>query len=69
MNKKDNQKMFQHWNPSTKLCYKQHEEGLTCETCPNLKFCETKPWNKNPYGMRNIKYAMIQTLKNIGKPE
>lgn len=60
---------FNHWNPSTKLCYKQHEQGKSCNGCPNFNFCMIKPWNDNPYKIKNIKYAMLMTLKNIGKPE
>jgi hypothetical protein len=62
--------MFIHWNSVTRLCYeRQVEQGLTCDGCPNLSFCNTEPWNINPYGIKNMKYAMIQTLKNIGEPK
>ena len=62
--------MFIHWNAVTRLCYDRHVvQNLTCDGCPNLSFCNIQPWNKNPYGIKNIKYAMIQTLKNIGEPK
>lgn len=61
---------FEHWNELTKTCYNRHQEGLSCLGCPNdtENLCRRKVWNQNPYKMRNIKYAMIQTLKNIGEP-
>lgn len=59
-------KMFEHWNSVTKLCY---QRNMICTDCPNLDFCNTQPWNKNPYGIKNIKYATIMTLKNIGEPK
>lgn len=58
--------MFTHWNSVTRLCY---ERNMICDGCPNLSFCNIQPWNKNPYGIKNIKYATIQTLKNIGEPK
>lgn len=61
--------MFTHWNSVTRLCYDRHDKGLTCTDCPNYDFCNIRPWNVNPYGIKNIKYAMLQTLKNIGEPK
>lgn len=59
---------FLKWTNLTKTCYKYN---MTCEGCPNdTEFvCRKIPWNKNPYGMKNIKYATLMTLKNIGKPK
>lgn len=61
---------FEHWTDLTKTCYKRYIEGLACKGCPNDTeiLCRRTPWNVNPYKMRNIRYAMIMTLKNIGKP-
>lgn len=58
--------MFRHWNALTISCYKRN---MICEGCPNKKVCEIEPWNKNPLGIKNIKYAVIRTLQNIGEPE
>lgn len=66
MSDNDKERMFKHWNPSTKLCYSRK---MICQNCPNLEFCNNPPWNKNPYGIKNIKYATMQTLKNIGVPD
>lgn len=59
---------FHKWNDLTRTCYKHN---MICENCPNNTefLCKKKPWNKNPYGMKNIKYATIMTLKYIGKPK
>lgn len=59
------QKMFYHWTELAKDCY---ERGMNCEGCPNDYVCSIPSWNRNPYRMRNIKYAVIQLLKNVGEP-
>ena len=61
---------FEHWTDLTKTCYKRYKDGLSCSGCPNdtENLCKRRPWNVNPYGIRNVRYAMIQTLKNIGEP-
>ena len=68
MDLNDKKRMFQHWTPITRVCYYRH---MICDGCPNdTEFvCRREPWNTNPYGIRNIKYATIQILKNIGEPE
>jgi hypothetical protein len=62
---------FEHWTDLTKMCYKRYQDGLSCSGCPNdtENLCRRRPWNVNPYGIRNVRYAMIQTLKNIGEPK
>lgn len=62
-----NNSVYYHWTPITKFCYLR---GMKCEGCPNDNeyICKKEPWNKNPYGIRNIKYAVIRTLRNIGEP-
>ena len=62
----DKEHMFKHWNSLTKTCYKQ---GMICDGCPNKYLCDIEPWNRNPYRMKNIKYAVLRTLRNIGEPE
>lgn len=67
MESKDKKNMFQHWTDITRTCY---DRNMVCDGCPNnTEFvCKKKAWNENPYGIKNIKYATIMTLKNIGKP-
>ncbi len=65
-NLKNTQSMFLHWTPITRTCYKR---GMICEGCPNLEVCSIQPWNKNPVGIKNIKYAVMRILKNIGEPD
>ena len=61
---------FEHWTNLTKICYDRYLNNLGCEGCVNNteNLCKRKPWNVNPYNIRNIKYAMIMTLRNIGAP-
>lgn len=67
---KEEKQMFKTWTNLTRTCYARYKEGLGCEGCPNNTniICNREPWNKNPYGMKNIKYAMLRTLSNIGEP-
>lgn len=58
--------MYQHWNNLTKTCY---ENNMVCTDCINKEVCSIEAWNKNPYGIKNIKYAVIRTLAEIGEPE
>ena len=60
------QTMFMHWNPTTRLCYNRK---MVCEGCPNKEICDMQPWNRNPLKIKNIKYAVMRTLQNIGEPE
>ena len=71
MKKKDEISMFMHWTDLTKTCYYRYQQKLGCEGCPNNNkyICLKKPWNKNPYRIKNIKYAMLRTLANIGEPK
>ncbi len=59
---------FIRWTNLTKTCYKHN---MICDNCPNNTeyLCKRKVWNKNPYHMKNIKYATLMTLKNIGEPK
>ena len=70
MRAKISERMFWKWTDLTKTCYKRYEQKLGCEGCPNNTdyVCKKPAWNKNPYGIRNIKYAMLRTLANIGEP-
>lgn len=65
---RDVQTMFMHWTPITRECYKRK---MVCEGCPNNneRVCNKRPWNKNPLGIKNIKYAVMRTLQNIGEPD
>lgn len=67
--KDDRITVFLHWNDMTKTCYNRYKNGLNCDGCPNSIACSKQPWNKNPYGIKNIKYAMLQTLANVGEPK
>ena len=58
--------MFLHWNTTTKTCYKHN---MVCEGCPNKTMCEMQPWNENPLKIKNVKYATMRTLMNIGEPD
>lgn len=60
------ERMYIHWNNLTKTCYKQN---MICENCPNKLICSIKPWNINPYNIKNIKYAVLKTLENVGEPK
>ena len=64
----EHQTMFSHWTKITKTCY---EHNMICEGCPNNTnfLCKKEPWVRNPYGIKNIKYAVIRTLNNIGEPK
>lgn len=61
-----NNSVYFHWTPITKLCYSRQ---MNCEGCPNDYVCSLPVWNKNPYGIRNIKYAVMRTIANIGEPK
>lgn len=58
--------MFLHWTPITRTCYKR---GMICEGCPEKFLCDIRPWNLNPLGIKNIKYAVMRILMNIGEPD
>lgn len=59
---------FQHWTPITLECYKRN---MVCEGCPNNTdyLCNKPVWNNNPYRIKNIKYAVMRIIANIGEPE
>ena len=43
---------------------------MICNECPYDKtLCSMHEWNTNPYGIRNIKYAVLRTLSSIGEPK
>lgn len=62
----ENNSVYRHWTNLTRTCYKQK---MNCTDCQNRIICSIEPWNLNPYGIKNIKYAVIRTLANIGEPK
>lgn len=59
-------RMFNHWNDSTRCCYRHKGK---CEFCPNGIVCDTYDnLAENEYQMRAVKYAMMMTFAKIGKP-
>ena len=61
-------KMNNIWTETTRTCYKHK---MICDGCPNAENCKIgDSWHfygrKNPYNMRNVRYAVLETIKNIG---
>lgn len=55
---------YQSWNASTAECFHQK---LNCNCCPSRKDCQLQVMYKNPYNIRNMKYAVLMTYANIGE--
>ena len=51
------------WNFTTACCYRHK---CNCDGCPNEIVCEKYAHWFRPYGMHPIKYATMNTLRNIG---
>lgn len=42
---------------------------MKCSSCQNEWACNmSKDWN-NPYGIKQIKFAVLATYANVGKPK
>lgn len=42
---------------------------MKCSSCQNEWACDVyKDWN-NPYGIKQIKFAVLMTYANVGKPK
>ena len=54
---------YQSWNTLTAECYKNK---MHCANCSNVNSCTEFEWVRNPYNIRNIKYAVLMTYSNIG---
>lgn len=55
-------KKFLHWTPITAFCF---ERKFRCKNCSERYFCEKRKIN-NIYGLKQIKYAALQTFANRG---
>lgn len=53
------------WNFTTICCYRHK---CNCESCPNELVCDKYSHWFKPNGMHPIKYATLNTLRNIGAP-
>lgn len=61
-----NTSMYKRWHPTTIMCF---NNNLHCSGCDNEYVCLlSNNASKNVYQMHPVKYATIQTYKNIGKP-
>ena len=53
---------YRYWTAKTAFCF---ERRCKCEGCSEVNFCEKKPLN-NYYNLKPLKFAAIETFKNIG---
>lgn len=55
--------LYYTWNFTTAICYKHK---CKCDYCPNEIVCNLYGHYFRPKGMHPIKYATLNTLRNIG---
>ena len=55
--------IFQKWNSTTALCFHNH---MICENCNNQDACNIAVPVENEFGMKNVKFATLMTMRNCG---
>ena len=55
--------LYQKWNATTALCYHNH---MRCDICSHEDACDLAEPVWNEFGMKNVKFATLMTMRNCG---
>lgn len=55
--------LYRKWNRTTALCYHNH---MRYDICSNEDICNMAEPVWNEFGLKNMKYATLMTMRNCG---